>query len=83
MKTSPEGYHLLDGNSQSENVAGSTTTQCRSCRHKPQYNLVLLTGLVMSLGLHLLMGVRYLQGDIMKTRTVPDKSPFGMQDQQH
>ena len=83
MKTSLEEYRLLEEHSQFEDWTHPTTTKHHSGRHKPQYKLVLLTGLVISLGFNMLMGTRLLQGGTTNTGRVPDKSPFGMQDQRH
>ena len=83
MKTSVEEYRLLEEDNQFEDWTHPSTTNHHSARHEPQYKLVLLTGLVISLGFNMLMGVRFLHGDTMNTGKLPDKSPFGMQDQEH
>lgn len=83
MKTSLEECRLLEDDNQIENWTHPTTTKRDSGRHEPRYRLVLLTGLVISLGFNMLIGVRFLLGDTMNNGKVPDKSPFGMQDQKH
>ena len=83
MKTSLEEYRLLEEDNQIEDWAHPATTKHHSSRHEPRYKLVLLTGLVISLGFNILIGVRFLRGDTMNAGKVPDKSPFGMQDQKH
>lgn len=83
IRTSSEDRRLLDGNSEGENGSRCTSTACHTCGRQSRCILGLLMILVISLGLNMLMSVRYMQEDTIKIQQVPDISPFGMQGQKH
>lgn len=82
-RTSSEDHRLLDRDSESENGSRCTSTACHISGRQSRCILGLLMSLVISLGLNMLMSVRYMQEDTIKNQQVPDISPFGMQGQKH